>query len=113
MRIEAAMIQVENTRPQVRQVHLRHTLQLLGDLGARIGHRGAVHLRGRLQDVSTRQGINTGGAEVIHHCAQANSRRIGILEALQHFGALLALNARQHAVGFQRATDAGHGHTRQ
>src|SRR5262249_36014700 len=29
MRIKAAMIQVENARPQVRQVYLRHTAQLL------------------------------------------------------------------------------------
>src|SRR5215468_8754381 len=29
MRIEAAMIQIENARPQVRQVHLRHPAQLL------------------------------------------------------------------------------------
>src|SRR4029450_5571225 len=62
MRIEAAMIQVENARPQVRQVYLRHTAQLLGHLTAGIGHRGAIRLRSRLQDVSTRQGINTGGA---------------------------------------------------
>src|SRR5262249_30065644 len=56
MRIEAAIVQVENARPQVRQMYLRHTLQLLPYLGAWIGHRRAVRLRGRLQDVSTRQG---------------------------------------------------------
>src|SRR5262249_35692431 len=113
MRIEAAMIQIENPRPQVRQVHLCYTAQLLSYLAAGIGHRGAILLRGRLEDVSPRQGINTGGAEVIHHRAEANGRGIGILEALQHFGALLTLDARQHAVGFQRAADAGHGDTRQ
>ena len=112
VRVEAAVVAVEHARSEIGEVHLGDALQLPGDRGVRILHVGLVLARRHLQDVGTLQRVEAGGAEVLHHAA-ALDRLVHPRETIEHREALLlVLDARQEAVGLERAGDARHRHAR-
>ncbi len=113
MRVIGAVIHVEDPSAQVGIVDLRDAAQPLTQLGVGIGHRGVVALGRHFQNVGTFQRVQTGLAQIVHHFALADHWRIGFGKTLQDFLALLLLDARQHAVVFQRATDTRHRHASQ
>ncbi len=57
MRVKAEVVAVEHAAAQVGEVDLRNALELFGDGGVGVLHRGGVLLRRHFQDVGTLHGF--------------------------------------------------------
>ena len=69
MRVEAAVIAVEDPRAEIGEMHLGDALELAARSGVRDTARRLVVDRRHLQDVGALQRVQAGGAEVVHHAA--------------------------------------------
>ena len=108
--VEAAVIDVEDAGAEVGHVHLGDALQLLGDGGVGVLNVGGVHHGGLVQDVGAFQGVQAGLAQIVHHGAATDGRRVHPGEAVQYLVPLFNLgDAGKQAVVVQVVNDRHRG----
>src|SRR3954453_2758515 len=110
MRVEGAVVAVEDAAADLGDMNLRDALQLAGDRRFRILHGRGVFLRRDLDDVLAFQRIDRRLAQIIHDRTAADRRAVHIGEAVEYMGPLIALHLRQEAVALEWPCDAGHRH---
>src|SRR3954468_14241497 len=110
MRVEGAVVAVEDAAADLGDMHLRDALPLAGDRRGRIPPRRGIFLWRDLDDVLAFQRIDRRLAQIIHDRAATDRRAVHIGEAVEYMRPLIALHLRQEAVALERTGDAGHRH---
>ena len=112
VRVEASVVAVEHARSQVRHMHLRDALELLGKCGVGVLNIGGVAFRRNLQDVRALQGVQARLSEKLHHGASADCLSVQAREAVQYLLALLFGADAGHQAVVVQVFHARHRHAR-